>query len=91
MDGARSVMEHPAASDFALIPEAQPIQDDPVPLQMLPPELEAPLYTHATSSATTAPAPHHTVDNIQAIAVEFVQMQPSAISGAELLVDDLDG
>lgn len=47
-----------------------------------------PVKMAVVSSST--PAPFMTMENIQAIAVGFVQMAPGAVSAEELNADDID-
>ncbi|CAO2152012.1 unnamed protein product [Urochloa humidicola] len=58
---------------------------EPKPLAMVPPGDGTALAYAGTSAADATPAPFLSVDNVQAMAVGYLKMQPSAVSAAALL------
>lgn len=80
---------HAAADDdLALVP-VEPA--NPAALQMIAPDEDMPMYEPIQNASNMAggPAPHLSMENIQAIAVGFAQMEARAVSADVLNADDI--
>lgn len=82
-DEANDVAIKEVNEEAALVP----IQDQPSPLMVVPPE-DSQMYVPAPPSSDIAPVSFLSIDNIQAIATGFVQLQPGVVSAEALNADD---